>query len=750
LDLNCEFPTDRGKFPDIIKNSNLKRQIISFGPCKPNIKFPLSTTYFEDSKDSKSRKFSVEYYFTTNLSGQKIPRGWLCYSIILDKVYCESCWLFADRKHSYFKSNWINGIDDWQHLTLKINKHESSVQHIEAVKLRTIWTKNLTIDQSIEVLISKEAQKWRDILTRLIKIILFLTAGNTALRGNERKLSETNPSEGNFIRAVRLLAEFDPVLNSLLLTEQSRIKYLSWKIQNELIEILATNLQQLICEEIRTAQCFSIIIDSTQDITKIDQVSFIFRYTIVDYKESKLEIKESFLGFYPLDKHDAEGHVNLIKAVLNTHNLDISKCRGQGYDGASVMSGCFSGVQKRITDIIPNASFVHCAAHNLNLVLSDMAKSTPKMLNFFNIVQDLFLFFSSSAPRWATLALGDDVAKIVLKKVCTTRWESRHNAVFALKFRYKDVLKSLTSIILTSDKKEENNRAKGLKRKLESFEFVLILFIWEQILRPFYLVSKKMQSIETNLHVACEYLQSAVTSIENLRDNYECLVNSATDLCNSWGIPVNNITKRKIFSKTFFGDLDGDKRHDIAQENLKVKVFLPVIDTALVQLKYRFLGLQEVVNKFNFLQPQNMLQFNEENLVKATYDFIVFYEKDISSDFTRQVLSIKEILTDSLSKIKTIKELAKCILENDLGSLYKDVLTACVIFTSLPVTVASAERSFSKLKIIKNYLRNSMAQERLTNISILNIEHNRTKDLNINQVIDNFANKKARKKNFLK
>lgn len=92
---------------------------------------------------------------------------------------------------------------------------------------------------------------------------------------------------------------------------------------------------------------------------------------------------------------------------------------------------------------------------------------------------------------------------------------------------------------------------------------------------------------------------------------------------------------------------------------------MPVIDTALVQLKYRFLGLQEVVDKFNFLQPQNMLQFSEDNLVKATYDFIIFYEKDINSDFTRQVLSIKEILTDSLSKIKSIKELAKCILEND-------------------------------------------------------------------------------------
>ena len=85
------------------------------------------------------------------------------------------------------------------------------------------------------------------------------------------------------------------------------------------------------------------------------------------------------------------------------------------------MSGGYTGVQKRISDIIPNASYVHCAAHNLNLVLSDVAKSSSKMLNFFDILQDIFLFFSKSVPRWASLALGDDVAKTVLKKVCTTR-----------------------------------------------------------------------------------------------------------------------------------------------------------------------------------------------------------------------------------------------------------------------------------------------------------------------------------------
>jgi len=74
------------------------------------------------------------------------------------------------------------------------------------------------------------------------------------------------------------------------------------------------------------------------------------------------------------------------------YNLDINKCRGQGYDGASVMSGSFTGVQKRISDIIPNASYVHCFAHNLNLVLSDVAKSSSKMLFFLTFFKIYFYF----------------------------------------------------------------------------------------------------------------------------------------------------------------------------------------------------------------------------------------------------------------------------------------------------------------------------------------------------------------------
>ncbi|KAL4083607.1 hypothetical protein QTP88_028923 [Uroleucon formosanum] len=244
LDLSARFPTDRGMFKNCVSDK-LKREILKYGPCKPEIDFPLN--------DSK-RKFSKIYYYVKLKNGTLIPRPWLCYS--------------------------------------KINIHEFSLSHLNAMKVRSTWTKNLTIDKEFETQISKEAKFWRDILTRIVKIILTLTAGNTALRGNEGK----QYSEGNFLRTVKLVAEFDPILKSVFDNEKKfKIKYLIPTIQNELIEILASNVRQIICNEISTCSSgFSIIMDSTQDITKVDQVSVIIRYVIryiIDHEKHVLQVK---------------------------------------------------------------------------------------------------------------------------------------------------------------------------------------------------------------------------------------------------------------------------------------------------------------------------------------------------------------------------------------------------------------------------------------------------------------------------
>ncbi|KAF0749096.1 zinc finger MYM-type protein 5-like [Aphis craccivora] len=57
----------------------------------------------------------------TTKAGVKVPIMWLCYSLVLNKVYCESFWLFVDRKNHKLKLNWINSKNDWQHFTQKLS-----------------------------------------------------------------------------------------------------------------------------------------------------------------------------------------------------------------------------------------------------------------------------------------------------------------------------------------------------------------------------------------------------------------------------------------------------------------------------------------------------------------------------------------------------------------------------------------------------------------------------------------------------
>ncbi len=96
-------------------------------------------------------------------------------------------------------------------------------------------------------------------------------------------------------------------------------------------------------------------------------------------------------------------------------------------------------------------------------------------------------------------------------------------------------------------------------------------------------------------------------------------------------------------------------------------------------------------------------------------------------------------LISSINILEFVKE-ADC---------FPNVSIACRILLTVPVTVTSAERSFSKLKILKNYLRSSISQERLNGLAMLCIEKNMTESLDLDTVISDFASKNARRSIFV-
>ena len=76
-----------------------------------------------------------------------------------------------------------------------------------------------------------------------------------------------------------------------------------------------------------------------------------------------------------------------IIAQIKNNGLDLQNLRGQSYDGAANMSGVYNGVQAVITRMVPNAPYVHCADHSLNLVLNDSVKYVEIIRNVYDFLE---------------------------------------------------------------------------------------------------------------------------------------------------------------------------------------------------------------------------------------------------------------------------------------------------------------------------------------------------------------------------
>ncbi|KAF2895395.1 hypothetical protein ILUMI_10780 [Ignelater luminosus] len=159
---------------------------------------------------------------------------------------------------------------------------------------------------------------------------------------------------------------------------------------------------------------------------------------------------------------------------LENHDIPIKDCRGQSYDNSSSMSGKYAGLSAKIKEKCEFATFVPCAGHFLNMVDAHAAGCVSEAISYFQMVQKLYNFFSSSTHPWNTL-IEHSGSKKVLKCLSQTRWPARADAVSALHEGHKQIIEALMSIAEDAEQpRETRHKPLGLSRKMGNPEFIIL------------------------------------------------------------------------------------------------------------------------------------------------------------------------------------------------------------------------------------------------------------------------------------
>ncbi|KAE8725557.1 hypothetical protein F3Y22_tig00008468pilonHSYRG00005 [Hibiscus syriacus] len=184
------------------------------------------------------------------------------------------------------------------------------------------------------------------------------------------------------------------------------------------------------------------VVDESSDVSKKEQMAMVLRYV-----DRLGVVNERFIGV-----------VHVTDTSSLTLKAAIDSVRGQGYDGASNMCGEFNGLKALIIRDNKSAYYVHCFAHQLQLVIVAVAKNHDGAHEFFEQVALVVNVVCASCKRkdiiresykkrlQTEIGIGETKTgrglnqELSLIRAGDTRWGSHYKTIISLMNLFPEVI----------------------------------------------------------------------------------------------------------------------------------------------------------------------------------------------------------------------------------------------------------------------------------------------------------------------
>ncbi|XP_028145905.2 52 kDa repressor of the inhibitor of the protein kinase-like [Diabrotica virgifera virgifera] len=650
---------------------------------------------------------------------------WLAYSKEVKGGLCKLCVLFRPRvTHGSYQSGFINRpFTNFRKFHENAKSHMNSEWHRQASENSSNFISVMKNEKkNVECLanygLAKQIKSNRAKLKSIVSSILFSALHDLPLRGHTNE-------DAVFDNLLHFRKEAgDSVLEDHLKNAPKNAMYISHRTQNE-IDLCATVLREELVTKINDNEIFSILADETMDITGTEQLSLGVRY----FDKSENCIREDFLGFTPLKSLDAEHIANAITLTLTNWGLNLENAVGQGYDGCSTMAGEITGVHKRITEKYPKALYFHCASHRLNLVVNDL-NDIPQIRNTTGTVKEVITFWQNGQRR---AIVG------TLQKLCETRWTEKYKAIRKFSEQFVSIAEALQTLS-TEGNRDTRQKAFQLHCAVTNTAFVICLHVIAKYSAKLEIVTQMLQGVSVDILKISKHIQKVTELFSSDRQNgekeFDNIMANVETTANKLGIELTcpRVAARQVHRP--------NHSTQTINEYYRKSIFLPYLDSLVQSLKDRFSDRNKPSFEIFNLHPKIMKDLSKEDFEKSINNINSTYCELLDNFKEQSILWFDlwkntEIDAKALEKLNLIE-----VLEHEHACFLPSVAKAIQIALCLPPTTCTIERSFSTLKRVKTWIRNTMSKNHLSGLCLLSVHRRKIKENKENfmqKVIDLFA-----------